>query len=107
MADTAASTIHTLRASLNARVYRDIEILSTGTLYALAESITRAFAFDFDHAFGFFCGEANNIFQSEVRYELFADADSGGSSRSVKRTKIEQALPTVGTKMTFLFDYGD
>ncbi len=100
------TSTHILRVSLNARVYRDIEILSTATLYALAGSITGAFAFDFDHAFGFFSNLTGNVFRSPTRYELFADADSG-SSRSVKRTKVEQALARVGAKMTFLFDYGD
>ena len=28
-------------------------------------------------------------------------------ARSVKRTRIVEAFPTVGAKMTFLFDYGD
>ena len=28
-------------------------------------------------------------------------------ARSVKRTRILEAFPTVGAKMTFLFDYGD
>ena len=106
MPPTSAATIHTLRVSLRARLYRDIEISGSATLYDLAESIVRAFDFDLDHAFGFFSSETGNIFQSPVRYELFADAGSG-SSQSVKRTKIEQAFPSVAVKMTFLFDYGD
>jgi hypothetical protein len=28
-------------------------------------------------------------------------------ARSVKRTRIAEAFPAVGTKMTFHFDYGD
>ena len=28
-------------------------------------------------------------------------------ARSVKRTRISEAFPKVGTKMIFLFDYGD
>jgi hypothetical protein len=28
-------------------------------------------------------------------------------ARSVKRTRIGEAFPAVGAKMTFLFDYGD
>ncbi len=28
-------------------------------------------------------------------------------ARCVKRTRIVEAFPTVGAKMTFLFDYGD
>jgi hypothetical protein len=104
MPPAATATIHIFRVSLRARLYRDIEISSTATLHDLAESIVRAFDFDFDHAFGFFSKLTGNVFQSPIRYELFTD---GASSKSVKRTKIEQAFPTVGSKMTFLFDYGD
>jgi hypothetical protein len=101
------TTIHTLRVSLRARLYRDIEISSVATLHDLAETIVRAFGFDMDHAFGFFSKLTGNVFQSPIRYELYADADTAGSSESVKRTRIEQAFSTVASKMTFLFDYGD
>jgi hypothetical protein len=30
-----------------------------------------------------------------------------GEARSVKRTRIVDAFPAIGDKMTFLFDYGD
>ncbi len=46
--------MHGLRASLKPRVYRDIEIESDHSLFELAQVITRAFGFDFEHAFGFF-----------------------------------------------------
>jgi hypothetical protein len=65
------ATTHILRASLKARVYRDIEIEAKSSLYALAEAITNAFKFDFDHAFGFFSRLTGNVFASPVRYELF------------------------------------
>jgi hypothetical protein len=102
-------TTHILRVSLRGRLYRDIEIRSNASLHDLAEAIVRSFDFDLDHAFGFFSKLTGNIFQSPVRYELFADLelDAGGPSRSVKRTRIEQAFPRVGSLMTFLFDYGD
>ena len=56
-----------------------------------------------------------HIYDSPVRYELFADLDDvpvpemGGhsKSRSVKRTTVAQAFPEVGSKMLFPFDYGD
>jgi hypothetical protein len=48
-----AST-HIFRARLSPRIYRDIEIESTRSLYDLAAAIVQAFGFDFDHAFGFF-----------------------------------------------------
>lgn len=102
-------TTHVFRVSLKPRLYRDIEIRSNASLSDLAEAILRAYDFGLDHAFGFFSKLTGNIFQSPVRYELFADMelDAGGSSKSVKRTRIEQAFPKVGTKMLFLFDYGD
>jgi hypothetical protein len=39
----------------------------------------------------------------------FADMgpDPGSKARSVKRTKVAEAFPTVGSKLQFLFDYGD
>src|ERR1019366_4117441 len=107
MPSAITATIHTFRVSLKPRIYRDIEIRSNASLYDLAEAIVRAFDFDIDHAFGFFSKLTGNIFQSPFRYELFADTEAGGVSRSVKRTKIEQAFPKVGRKMLFLFDYGD
>jgi hypothetical protein len=106
-ADWQMTTIHILRVSLRPRIYRDIEIRSSASLYDLAESIVRAYKFDFDYAFGFFGNLTGNIFQSPIQYELFVDIDIGSSSKSVKRTKVGQAFPTVGSKMTFLFDYGD
>jgi len=45
---------------------------------------------------------------ASVRYELFVDMGEGdGEARSVKRTRINEAFPLVGTKLRFLFDYGD
>ena len=79
---------------------------STKNLYDLAGEIVRVFGFDFDHAFGFYSKLTGDIFGSPVKYELFADMGES-EARSVKRTRIAEAFATVGTKMTFLFDYGD
>lgn len=96
------------RASLTPKIYRAFEISATSSLYALAQAITRFFDFDFDHAFGFYSKLTGNIYNSPVRYELFVDMGEGeGDARSVKRTRIIEAFPSVGTKMQFLFDYGD
>lgn len=96
------------RASLAPDVYRAFEIADTSSLYALAQAIVRSFDFDFDHAFGFYSKLKGNIYQSPVRYELFVDMGEGeGEARSVKRTRVVEAFPSVGTKMRFLFDYGD
>jgi Plasmid pRiA4b ORF-3-like protein len=108
MEDTlAATSTHVFRVSLKPRLYRDIEITSDGSLADLAEVIVRAFDFSFDHAYGFFSKLTGNIYQSPVRYELFADADGEREAGSVKRTKVGDAFARVGNKMLFLFDYGD
>ncbi len=96
--------------------YREIEIPGSRSLYALAEAIIDAFDFDFDHAFGFYSGLAEDYHDSEIRYELFADmgetepfagTNGGNRPRSVKNTKIAQAFTEAGQTMQFLFDYGD
>jgi hypothetical protein len=101
------SSTHIFRVRLWPKVYRDIEIESNKSLYDFAAAIVRAFDFDLDHAFGFFSKLDDYIFDSPVRYELFADLDGDSEARSVKRTKVAQAFPELGSKMQFLFDYGD
>ena len=105
---------HIFRVRLRARLYRDIEIDSNKSLYDLAAAIVDAFEFSFDHAFGFFSKLTGHIYDSPVRYELFTDLDNDplalgrrGRAGSVKRTKVAEAFPKVGSKMLFLFDYGD
>jgi Plasmid pRiA4b ORF-3-like protein len=102
----AEAQTHVFRASLNPKVYRDFEILSSKKLYDLAATIVGFFEFDFDHAFGFYSKLTGRIFDSPIKYELFADMGESGA-RSVKRTLIVDAFPEVGSKMAFLFDYGD
>src|SRR4051794_5843358 len=104
----AGATTHILRASLRPKLYRDIEIDSGKSLYDLAEGILRAFDFDLDHAFGFYSKLTEYCLDSPIKYELFADLEGGESDAgSVKHTKVAQAFPDVGSKMLFLFDYGD
>ena len=104
----AESETLVFRASLRPKIYRDIEVAGTGSLYTLGQAIVRSFDFDFDHAFGFYSKLKGNIYDSPVRYELFVDIGEGeGDARSVKRTSVIKAFPLVGTKMRFLFDYGD
>ena len=107
MARAHSTSTHILRVSMKPRLYRDIEILSDGSLESLAEVIVFAFGFDLDHAYGFFSKLTGNIYQSPIRYELFADMEGAGTSRSVKRTAVETAFPRIKGKMLFLFDYGD
>lgn len=98
---------HVFRTSLSRGVYRDFEILSARKLDDLAEAIIRLFGFDLDgHAFGFYSKLTGRIFDSPIKYELFADME-GSEVLGVRRTRIVDAFPSVGAKMTFLFDYGD
>src|ERR1700745_1303620 len=104
----AESETIVFRASFTPKIYRVIEIAGTSSLYTLAQAIVRSFDFAFDHAFGFYTKLKGNIYESPVRYELFVDIGEGeGDARSVKRTRVIKAFPSVGTKMRFLFDYGD
>jgi hypothetical protein len=103
----AKPATHIFRVALAPRIHRDLEIGSGRSLYQLAEAITHAFGFDFDHAFGFYSRLSGNILRSPVSYELFADmADSESDAGSVEQTTIADAFPKPGSKMTFLFDYG-
>ncbi len=104
----AKGTTHIFRASLKAKLYREIEIDSRGSLRDLAEAIVGAFDFDFDHAFGFYSDLTGPYHRSSEQYELFADIeDIESDAESVQQTKVAQAFTTVGKKMLFLFDYGD
>jgi len=107
MADTVT---HVFRASLDPKLYRDVEIPNNKKLYDLAAAIVAAFGFYFDHPFGFYSLLEGHIFSSPIKYELFADMDDIGEESdagSVERTLISEAFPEIGHKMTFLFDYGD
>jgi hypothetical protein len=104
----AGATTHIFRASLRPKLYRDIEIDSGKSLDDLAEGIVGAFDFDLDHAFGFYSKLTGHYHDSPIKYELFVDLEGGESdAKSVRRTKIAQAFPDIGSKMLFLFDYGD
>ena len=106
----ASAGIHVFRVSLAPKLYRDLEIPSSKKLYDLASAIVSAFGFQFDHPFGFYSLLKGHIFSSPVKYELFADLDDIGEpsdAGSVEQTRISDAFPEIGHKMTFLFDYGD
>ncbi len=109
---------HILRAKLiyDKRTYRDIEVPSNRSLYDLAAAIVESFDFHFDHAFGFYNNLGRNIYDSAIRYELFADMDDADDwaerandpkARSVQKTKVAAAFTEPRQKMQFLFDYGD
>jgi hypothetical protein len=103
---TGKRDIYTFRVSLKPKIFRELEIFRSKTLYDLAASIVDAFDFDLDHAFGFYDKLTGNYVDSSVRYELFADiGESKGPG--VRRVRIDDAFQQVGAKMKFLFDYGD
>jgi yecA family protein len=102
-----AKQTHILRVSLKPRLYRDIEIQSDAPLKNLAEAIVAAFEFDLDHAYGFYSKLSGSIFDSPIRYELFEERQIVGTSGSVKHTKVGDAFVRTGSKMLFLYDYGD
>jgi hypothetical protein len=107
MANKADGTL-IFRASLDAKLYRDIEVRASTTLYKLAAAIIAAYDFDLDHAFGFYSSLTKGYGGSPKRYELFADmgeADPG--ILGVEKTQVTTAFPRVGAKMVFVFDYGD
>lgn len=99
--------------------YRIVAIPGEFTLYELAESITDAFDFDFDHAFGFY-DNIKSWTDSVERYEsstggltrsiLFALVFPPGEledNRNAARTKVNGAFDESGKKLLFLYDYGD
>lgn len=87
---------------------RKIKISGTRSLYQFAKTITGAFGFSFDHAFGFY-DAFGNLRDAKKIYELFVDAgeEASPAAQGVKKTKISQAFIKPGDKMLFLFDYGD
>jgi arsenate reductase (glutaredoxin) len=108
----AAAATYLMRASLDKKIFREFEIPSSKSLYDLAKAIISVFGFDFDHAFGFFSKLTGHIFDSPHVYNVFADmedfdSDAEGDAQGVTNTKIAEAFPKIGAKMTFLFDYGD
>jgi hypothetical protein len=89
-------------------IYREIEVESRKSLSDLAEAIVHAFDFEFDHAFGFYSKlTGRDVMRSTPKYELFADMGEETTARSVRKTPITDAFPSVGHTMLFMFDYGD
>jgi hypothetical protein len=90
-----------LRASLRARLYRDIEVSRSSTLADLAEAIVAAFGFDMDHAYGFYSKMTGKLFDSHRRFELFADI--GGQRLSQREGHARHhGLPEGGLGNDFL-----
>ena len=91
-------------------VYREIEVGSSSSLFAVGKAIVDSFDFAFDHCFGFYSSTSTELvrmFKQQPMYELFADIGEPTEAMSVKKTRIGRAFSEVGREMTFLFDYGD
>jgi arsenate reductase (glutaredoxin) len=105
---SVASATYIMRASVAPKIFREFEIPIGKSLYNLAEAIVSIFEFDFDHAFGFYSKLNGHIFDSPRKFLLFVDlGDVEDDALGVEKTKIVEAFPDLGEKMTFLFDYGD
>jgi hypothetical protein len=93
------------RAALQDRasIYRDIELDPAKSLSMLAEAIVSSFDFDFDHAFGFYAGlTPAKMHETFPKYELFADlGDADPRVLGVRKTRISQASPKLGTRCCF------
>ncbi len=92
-------------------IQRDIEVPADMKLYNLAEAITRAYDFDFDHTFGFFSKVTagwDGLAES-TRYELCADtaSEEARGAKSVMKTTVQKVWKKPKDRMLFLFDYGD
>jgi hypothetical protein len=106
----AERTTHAFRVSIQGdpSIYREIEIISTTSLYHLAAAIVAAFGFDLDHAFGFYTKlTGRDVLGSAPRYKLFHDMGEDTDSLSVRKTMVDEAFAEPGDKMLFVFDYGD
>jgi Plasmid pRiA4b ORF-3-like protein len=96
------------RASMEPKIYCDIEIAASASLYKFAEAIIGAFGFDFDHAFGFYDKLSGNYYDAKLKYELFADmGDAEKGVLSVKKNSVATVFPADKAKFLFIFDYGD
>jgi hypothetical protein len=96
--------------------WREIDVATNASLWKLAEAVTDAFGFDFDHAFGFYSDLGDFYQSSKTRFEMFADMEDADGwppepgqspAGSVKKTKVGQAFTKIGQRMQFIFDYGD
>ncbi len=80
--------------------YRILAIAGEFTLYALAESIVKAFDFDFDHAFGFY-DNIKHWIDSRECYELFKDIEEDdwlepSPCKSVKKSRVNKVFDSIG-----------
>lgn len=90
------------------KVSRDIAAPERATLADLAHAVVRAYGFDMDHCYGFFDADYEGFGTSAVRYELFDDLEPGShGTPGCERIMVSEAFVAAGSRLTFLFDYGD
>jgi hypothetical protein len=97
-----------LKVSVSPRVNRELIVNPSDSLYKLANHITDAFGFYFDHAFGFH--ESEDVYSTmSKKYTLFADEDKDDIDEdelSVKKNRVKTLIDQQPTWF-FHFDYGD
>lgn len=91
--------------------YRTIALLGNSTLYKLAQAITEAFDFNFDHMFGFYDNLENwasskEVYELDPQSSIFNDISSE-KARDVKKAKVAEVFDENEKKMLFIFDFGD
>ncbi len=88
-------------------VARTLEVRGANTLYKLAEAITEAFGFYFDHCFGYY--NTKDSSEAKRAYELFVDVGEEPllpHTQGVKHTTVKELWTRPGQTWYFLFDYG-
>ncbi len=92
-------------------ISRTIEVPGHFSLEDLAKAIVESYDFDLDHCYGFYSKIKGRCYDSEEKYELFADLDDvePTNAKSVMHTTTNQvkAFSKKKGSMLFLFDYGD
>lgn len=88
--------------------WRKIIVLSSQSLWTLAQAIVKSFDFNFDHCYGFYDNFKDPYHSKEI-YELFTDIGEEPTEGAfgVEHVKITKAFEKISKKMRFLFDYGD
>ena len=97
------------------KLWREIAVPDSASLYELAQAILDAFGFAFDHCFGFYSNaKGKSYYDSDRMYELFVDLkEEGGDvidspgAIGTKRTPVSDVWKEPKDEMRFLFDYGD